>query len=440
MTAHDAVPDPRQVSRRRVLGYLVGAPTLAVAVRLGVDANASSPAVTGAAGLTIPTPDLPADLFDLEDAQNYAAKPTSHLIWMEVREDGTVHFALPRMEVGQGIVTSTAMIIADELDVPVENVVVTLAKARPELVMNQLTGGSNTTVSTYYPIRTAAAIARGALLEAAALMLGGITPAALDTDGGAVVTPDGTRIPYGELASRAAVKETRQVEAELKATAELSVVGTPVGRTDARDIVTGAKQFAMDLDVSDALPCMVCRPPTINGTVRSIRNEADVAEMPGVTHVAVIPAGVAVRARTFGQCIDAVRALDVDWAPGAVGSASDDDVLAELKQAEIPLAVPEVPLLAKTVDTSFTFMFSSNAALETNCAVADVRADSAEIWGGFKVPVAAQQEIAHELGLPLDKVTVNVVQGGVVRSAASSSMTVRWTPRWRRRRWTRRSG
>ncbi|MPY85279.1 MAG: molybdopterin-dependent oxidoreductase [Actinophytocola sp.] len=403
-------PGRREVGRRRLLGYLVAAPTLAVAVRLGVDMTAPSEAQ--AAGTPVPTPPLPADLFDLEDTQNYAAKPTAHLITLELREDGSVHFELPRMEVGQGIMTSTAMIIADELDVPLDQVVVTLAKARPELQMNQLTGGSNTTMSTYYPIRTAAALARGALLEAAALMLGGLKPNSLKTENGAVIAPDGTRVSYGELAGKAAVSQTTAKEAELKSAAERKVVGTPVGRTDARDAVTGAKQFAMDLDIPGALPTMVCKPPTINGTVRSVRNAAAVRAMPGVAHVAVIATGVAVRARTFGQCIDAVRALDVDWAPGLVGHDSDDDVLAELKDAELPLAVPEIPALATTVDTSFTFMFSSNAALETGCTVADVTADSAEVWGGFKAPIVAKQEIASTLGLPADAVTVNVVQGG----------------------------
>ena len=89
-----------------------------------------------------------------------------------VHEDGTASFELPRAEDGQGVTTSTAMIIAEELDLPVEKVHVTLAPARPELVFNQLTGGSNTTVSTYTPIRVAAAIAKGALLEAAAVELG----------------------------------------------------------------------------------------------------------------------------------------------------------------------------------------------------------------------------------------------------------------------------
>ncbi|SDK72583.1 isoquinoline 1-oxidoreductase, beta subunit [Nocardioides sp. YR527] len=406
MTVDYSALGQRKVGRRRLLGYLVAAPTLAVAVRLASDAN-----VPGHA-LTIPTPGLPADVFDLSDSQNYAAKPTAHLIWMEIREDGTVHFALPRTEVGQGIVTSTAMIIADELDVPLQDVHVTLADSRPELVMNQLTGGSNTTMSTYYPIRTAAAIARGALLEAAGLMLGGLTPTALHTDNGAVVAPDGRRIPYGDLAKDAAVDQTTEVEADLKPATDLKLVGTTVGRTDARAAVTGAKQFAMDIEVPNALPTMVCKPPTIKGTVRSVRNQAAVLEMPGVTHVAIIPTGVAVRARTFGQCIDAVRALDVDWAPGEIGSDSDEDVLARIRKAEIPMAVPEVPLLAKTVDTDFTFAFASNAPLDPDCAVADVRTGSAEIWASLKVPIVAQQELAEALGFPMDKVTVHVVQGG----------------------------
>ncbi|MBB3662975.1 isoquinoline 1-oxidoreductase beta subunit [Prauserella sediminis] len=401
----------KPLGRRRFLGYLMAAPTLAVAVRLGVDANAPSEA--GAAAATpVPSNDLPADVFDLEDTQTYAAKPTAHLIWLEVREDGTVHFALPRMEVGQGIVTTTAMLIAEEMDISVDKVEVTLSKARPELAMNQFTGGSNTTMSTYYPIRTAAAIARGALLDAAAHMLGGLKPNLLETEAGAVVSPDGKRIPYGDLAGAAAVDKTTRKEAELKGSSEFTVIGKPRNRTDAVNAVTGRKQFATDLDIAGAMPCMVCKPPTINGKVRVVRNAEAVRDMPGVTHVETIKTGVAVRARTFGQCVDAVVALDVDWEPGLVGSDSDEDVLAELKSAELPMAVPEVPALAETIDTGFTFAFASNAPLDPDCAVADVRADSAEIWSGLKAPIVAQQQIAEALGLPLDAVTVNVVQAG----------------------------
>ena len=91
---------------------------------------------------------------------------------MVIEKDGTASFELPRSENGQGITTSTAMLIAEELDLPVEKVHVTLAPARPELVFNQITGGSNTTVATFTPIRVAAAVAKGALLDAAAIALG----------------------------------------------------------------------------------------------------------------------------------------------------------------------------------------------------------------------------------------------------------------------------
>jgi isoquinoline 1-oxidoreductase beta subunit len=133
--------------------------------------------------------------------------------------------------------------------------------------------------------------------------------------------------------------------------------------------------------------------------------------MPGITDVAVVPTGVAVRGRTFGQCIDAVRALDVDWGPGTVDDKSDHTVLQELRAAELPLAVPKNPAV-KTVDGAFTFYFKSNSALEPNCAVADVRTDSAEVWGGLKSPITAQEDIARTLGMSPSAVKVHVVQAG----------------------------
>lgn len=395
------------VERRRFLGYLVAAPTLAVAVRLVGDTVAPAPAAAA-----IPTLDGPAELFDLNDLLTAAALPTANLLTLTVEEDGTAHFALPRSENGQGIVTSTAMILAEELDLPLTKVKVTLADARPELVFNQLTGGSNTTISTYTPIRTAAAIARGALLEAAALQWGNVPVSALRTRKGKVVAPDGRKLSYGSLARRAAVSATRAADAELKPVDDFRVIGRPTGRTDARQAVTGAKQFAMDLKIKGAKPTMVCRAPQLNGTPRRVLNRDDVLRMDGVTHVAMVSTGVAVRARTFGQCIDAIRALQVEWNPGPLDGLSDDDILAEVRAAQLPLAVPAVPGLAKTVEGEFTFWFASNSALEPNCAIADVRSDRAEIWGALKSPITAQEEIAKLLGLPIPSVKVHVTQGG----------------------------
>ena len=393
------------LGRRRFLGYVIAAGTLTVAAELGESVTPSR------AEAAVPSPPEPSELYDLNDLLTDAALPTADLISIQINADGTATFALPRAEVGQGVTTSSAMLIAEELDLPLEQVRVTLAPARPELLFNQLTGGSNTTISTYTPIRVAAAVARVRLLEAAADVLGEAV-SDLTASAGVISSPSGAGIGYGELAVKAASTTTVGVAVTLKDPSKFTVIGTPRSRIDARDAVTGRKQFAMDLDIPGALPTMVCRPPTINGTVRSVQNLATVEAMPGITDVVAVSTGVAVRGRTFGQCIDAVRALEVSWGPGTEDSTSEATVLQELRDAELPLVVPPLPLLTKAVDTRFTFHFASNGALEPNGAVADVRSDSAEIWAALKSPIVAQEQIAAELGLPVSAVTVHVVEGG----------------------------
>ncbi|RZB19979.1 xanthine dehydrogenase family protein molybdopterin-binding subunit [Streptomyces sp. F001] len=400
----------RGTGRRRFLGYVLAAPTLTVAAQLGEAALAPRQAAAQAASV-VPSLPGPSEIYDLNDMLTHATLPTANLITIRIDADGTAAFALPRAEVGQGITTSSAMLIAEELDLPLDKVRVTLADARPELLFNQLTGGSNTTISTFTPIRVAAAVARGRLLRAAALELGEVV-GSLTARAGAVVSTTGRSLTYGELAEKAAARTDTAVEVTLKDRSRFTVIGTPQRRIDALEAVTGRKKFAMDVQVPDALPTMVCRPPTINGTVRSVANLDAVRTMPGITDVVRISTGVAVRGRTFGQCIDAVRALKVTWGPGTADGASDETVLRKLKAAEPPLVVSPLPLLTKAVDARFTFHFASNSALETNCAIADVRADSAEIWAGLKSPIAAQEQIAHRLGLPIGAVRVHVTEGG----------------------------
>jgi isoquinoline 1-oxidoreductase beta subunit len=301
------------------------------------------------------------------------------------------------------------MLIAEELDLPVHRVRVHLADARPELMMNQFTGGSNTTIATYVPIRTAAAAARQQMVDAAADRLG-VPAADLTTRDGVVHAPDGRSLTYGELAEAAAATDTRKIVVALKDPSEFRVIGRPHRRVDARDAVTGRKTFTTDMAVPGALPTMVCRPPTIKGTVKRVTNLSKVKAMPGVTDVAVIATGVAVRARTFGQCIDAVRALKVTWNPGTVDADSDKTILAELKAAELPTA-PADPL-AEVVDESFTFYWKSNTALEPNVAIADVRKDRATVWSPLQSPIFTQREVADLLGMSPDQVTVHVTPGG----------------------------
>jgi isoquinoline 1-oxidoreductase beta subunit len=391
------------ISRRRFIGYLIAAPTLVAAadLRAAPAADASVPTVQ------------PVDFFDLTDLLTDAANLTASLITVTINPDGTASFALPRAEVGQGITTAIAMVIADELELPLDKVNITLSDARPELEFNQLTGGSNSMHVLYDQVRVAAAIARGQLALTAAQQLETPLPK-LTLKDGVITAPDGRALSYGSLTSAAAAPRTQAVLAQLKPASQQTLVGTPQPRIDALEIVTGTKQFAMDLDVPGALPTMVCRPPTINGTALAILNQAQVSAMSGVTDVAIIPhtqfvpGGVAVRATTFGQCIDAIQALQVQWAPGAAAGNSDADVLGDLIGAELPMT----PALGRTLDQRFTFYFRPGDPLETNCAVADVRPDSAEIWSTMKSPIYFQETVAQILGLPVSSVTAHVTQGG----------------------------
>lgn len=415
MPAHSATAPERpasgdnrkNVSRRRFLGYLVAAPTLVVAAEIG--RQTWLPGVPQANAAAIPSPPLPAELYDLLDLIRDSARPTANLIRIEVNRDGTVSFALPRSDNGQGIITSTQMIIAEEMNLDPDQVIVTLADARPELVFNQLTGGSTTTFSTYTPIRVAAALAQKRLLDAAANELRQDVNV-LRSRQGLITGNNGEELPFGELTELASSSVNEAVDVVLKDREEFTVIGTPRTKSDARAIVTGKKKFLADLQIPDALPTVICRGPNLNSAPLGVNNIDEVRRMPGVTDVEQVPSGVAVRAKTFGQAVDAVNALDVDWDGGTVEGENDESVLAALRRGELPLAVPQA--LGETVEGDFTFYFRSNSALETNCAIADVRDGSAEIWGPSKSPIAAQAEIAKKLGIAQNAVTVHVTEGG----------------------------
>ena len=392
-----------RISRRRFIGYLIAAPTLVAAADLRAAPQARASVATV----------QPVDFYDLTDLLTDAADLTASLIAVTLNPDGTASFALPRAEVGQGITTAVAMVIADELELPLDKIDITLSDARPELEFNQLTGGSNSMHALYDQVRVAAAIARGQLARTAATQLQ--TPLRkLTLKDGVVTAADGRSLSYGSLTGMAAAARTRAVLAQLKPASQQTLVGTPQPRIDAMEIVTGTKRFAMDLDVPGALPTMVCRPPTINGSALAVVNAAQVKAMDGVTDVAIIPhtqfvpGGVAVRATTFGQCIDAIRALQVQWAPGPAAGRSDADVLQELVGAELPMT----PVVGETLDQRFTFYFRPGDPLETNCAVADVRPGSAEVWSAMKSPIYFQETVAEILGLPVSSVQAHVTQGG----------------------------
>ena len=295
---------------------------------------------SGEAGaVPVPTPPAPADVLDLGDVLILAAKDTeSMLIVLEVKADGTVHCALPREEVGQGITTAVSMLIADEMGVPLRRVKVTLADARPELMRGQLTGGSNTIRAVYEPVRLAAATARTRMTAAAASRLG-VAASSLVLADGAVQAPDGRSLDLAELTGPAADPALEVGEAELKAASDLAIVGRPTNRVDARKMVMGQMDYTLDLDPRPGCArAMVRRPPRLNAPVVSVDNRAAVRAMPGVLGLYVIPTGVAVLAETFGQALDAKEALKVTWGRGTVDGEDNASIFRKLAAAATPVA------------------------------------------------------------------------------------------------------
>lgn len=384
------------IGRRRFVTFLVAAPTLTVAARL-LDGSAVGATMAG------PTE------ADLAQTLQPSVNAVALLLRLRVTEDNRVVFEVPRTEVGQGITTALAMLVADELDARLADVDVPLSDARAELGAAQLTGGSTSVRNMWDPVRKVAAEARARLVTAAANRWG-LAAGALTTRDTAVHAPDGRSAAYGSLSVEAAKVVLPAVSANPKLVSALTMVGKSAPRVDGRSIVTGAAQYTLDLDVPGALPTVIKRPPTIGGKVGSILNGATVRAMPEVVAVAAVPSGVAVSARTFYHALKARDALQVSWTPGPLGTMSDSTITDRLHKAALPFALP--PLGQSTVDGAFEFAFVSHAPMEVNCAIADVRADSAVIWCSSKAPNIAKTVVGAAIGIPETAITVHNIRGG----------------------------
>lgn len=415
---------PLSVNRRKLMAYAVSAPVLTVAVGFGVNLATPAPAQAQLLGNLLgalpPLPLVPpdtVDYYDLGDAIAQTSLPTMPLVKLTIGTDSRVLLELPRMESGQGIDTASAMMVAEELDVPLSMVDVVLSDARPELVFNQLTGGSTSVRSLDLGLPLLAAVVRARLIAAAAIQFA-VPPSSVSLAEGVVVILGGLRATLGSLTNAAAALPL-PVNVLRKAVSQYRVIGTRTGRMDARDIVTGKKKFTMDQDVPNAKPTMMRMPSQVRGTIVSVNNIAVVKNMPGVIDVIVVPpggsitprqVGVAVMAETFGQAWAAANKLDIVWGEGSNRGQTNETIQAKLKRSILPFVLP--PLGALTVEGEFEMAPASHAPLEVDCAIADVRADRAEIWAGLQSPIVTQQAIAIDLGLPVSALKVHVIPSG----------------------------
>jgi len=354
--------------------------------------------------------------------------------WVRIAPDGRVTVIVNKAEMGQGVCTSLAMLLAEELDADWSRVGFEFAPATPEYVDPnfgmQMTGGSSSVKGMSEPLRHAGAAAR-ALLVAAAAQEWGVDATACGTEPGFVVhRASGRRAGYGELAGSAATLPVPS-DVPLKDPRDFRLVGRPTPRLDTPDKVLGRATFALDVRRPGMLVALIARPPSFGGRARSLDAKAAYA-VPGVMQVASIDAGVAVLATGFWAAKRGRDALLIEWDAGPNATLSSDTLRDEYRRlAQQPgLAArrdgdPEAALAAaaRVLTAEYELPYLAHAPMEPLNCVVELRADGCEIWAGTQFQTVDQAAAAREAGLRPEQVRIHTtfMGGGFGRRANPAS-------------------
>jgi isoquinoline 1-oxidoreductase beta subunit len=358
--------------------------------------------------------------------------------FVRVGSDESVTVVVNHSEMGQGIYTGLAMIVAEELDANWSNVRVEPAPVDPAynhtLFGMQLTGGSTSTWTEWERLRKAGAAAR-AMLIAAAAQLWKTDPAACGAENGQVIhVASGRRASYGRLADKASLLEPPQNVA-LKDPKDFKLIGKATKRLDTPDKSNGKAIFGLDVDVPGMLVAVVARPPVFGGTLKSF-NAAKTKAVPGVRHVVEIERGVAVVADGFWPAKRGREALEIVWEDGplaSLDSRTQGTQYAELSQRPGVRARTEgdvtnaLGIAAKKLEAVYELPYLAHATMEPLNCVADVRADGCDVWTGTQCQTVDRDAAAKDAGLKPEQVRLHtpLLGGGFGRRAALDSHFVR---------------
>jgi CO/xanthine dehydrogenase Mo-binding subunit len=345
--------------------------------------------------------------------------------FLRIDRTGTVSFVMPVIEMGQGTYTSLPMLIAEELEVDVDKVVVEHSPPDDKLYVNaligaQLTGGSTSVRANYDPLRRAGATARVMLVTAAAQRWD-VSPADCRALGGIVIhAPSDRKLGFGELVD-AAAKLPVPEKVALKAPADFRLIGTPHRRLDVAGKVDGTARFGIDTRLPGMRFAALAQSPTFGGRLASI-DEAKAKAVPGVTQVVRLDDAVAVVATQSWAAQKGLEAAAPQWDPGPNARLTTSDIAAQLAAAsEKPGAVARhdgdahtaIARAAKRIDAVYEQPFLAHAAMEPmNCTV-HLTKESCDIWLGTQIPGITQAAVMKFTGLEREQVRVhNHLLGG----------------------------
>ena len=351
--------------------------------------------------------------------------------FLRIGADDSVTVVLAHSEMGQGIWTGLAMLIAEELECDWSKVRCEHAPAAPvyghPFFGMQMTGGSSTTFGEMDRYRQVGAAAKDMLLRAAAARWK-TTPSKLRAERG-VITFGKQTLTYGAVATAAmALPPPKTVT--LKQPKDWKIIGTAVKRLDTPEKITGKAQFGLDVQFPGLRVAMLARPPAFGATLTSF-DPAPAMAVPGVEKVVSAGNWVAVVAQHTWAAKQGRDALKVQWAKPArpLSTTAFSSELHELTRK--PGAIAEsagqvedkLAKAARRMEASYEVPYLAHAPMEPlNCTV-KIDGDKCEIWTGTQFQTGDRMAAAKVLGVPPDNVTIHTpfLGGGFGRRANPAS-------------------
>ncbi len=369
----------------------------------------------GAVGLA-DTLGLAPGLGSAQTAQDRRARLDS---WIAIAANGAVTAYTGKCELGQGLFTAQAQLVAEELSVPLARV--TLIQCDTSVTPDQ--GGtsgaqSHPTNFRQANLALAAATAREAIVQLAARRLGVPADQLTASDGVVRVKADGSRsVTYGDLVGGKRFELPLNPSAKRKPASEWTVLGKPVRRLDLPDLVTARVEFVHNVRVPGMLHGRVVRPPSVGATLVGI-DEKSVAAMPGFVKAVVKKDFVGVVAEKPWQAQQIAARLTVTWKPGpALPSQASyyDHMRTQPSQDTVWVDSGDIePTLARAATvmrSTFLHPYQMHGSLASSCAVVDVQGGQATIWAATQNVFALRSTMAMMLGVTPEAVRVAFRRG-----------------------------
>ena len=350
------------------------------------------------------------------EAQSNTFAPNA---WLRITPDNRVTIVCGSAEMGQGVLTSIPMLVAEELDadwrlVAVEQAPADAAYNNPLFGM-QATGGSTTIRAHWLPLREAGAAARAMLVNAAAARWK-LDAASLRTERSFVIAPGGKKLSYGALVADAALLGA-PVKPILKSPKDFKIIGKPTKRLDTAAKVNGTAKFGIDAQIDGMLVAVMARAPMAGIKPKSF-NETAARAVKGVQKIIAIDSGVAVLADGYWAAKQGRDALDVQWEMGAAAGLDSARVSAQLASAASnadAVAVSEGNVkdaaanAAKTVTAQYEVPYLAHACMEPLNCLAWVKGDEVTIWAGTQSQGPAQGILSGVAQVTPAQVKVNTL-------------------------------